>query len=31
MTQAAALIEALKRILKARKMTYGQVWPRGCG
>ncbi len=25
MTQAAALIEALKRTLKARKMTYGQV------
>jgi len=25
MTQAAALVEALKRTLKARKMTYGQV------
>jgi transcriptional regulator with XRE-family HTH domain len=25
MTQAAAVVEALKRTLKARKMTYGQV------
>jgi transcriptional regulator with XRE-family HTH domain len=25
MTQAAAMVEALKRTLKARKMTYGQV------
>ena len=25
MTQAAAVVDALKRTLKARKMTYGQV------